>query len=123
MDRVTITSLAAGRTFRDAIPDGDEFRLRFYDGTEIVCAWASSGPEVKAVNRGVITAEHALHPQFRYVAGKVVEQVLTDGQRLVIVFTDGHELRSDFRRAPAVRGVDVRVSVESPLAAMGAASI
>lgn len=119
MDRVTITQLAVGRAFRDAIPDGDDFRLRFTDGLEILCAWASSGPEVKVVNQGVITAEQALHPQFRYVAGKVVRQVLTDGTKLVIAFSDGHELRSDFRRQPTVRGVDVRVAIESPLAAVG----
>lgn len=114
MERVTIHQLAAGRAFRDAIPDGDDFRLRFMDGLELVCAWASDGPEVKLINQGVITTEQVLHPQFQYVTGKVVRQVLTDGRQLILSFSDGHELRSDFRQAPAVRAVDVRVALPPP---------
>lgn len=105
----SITSLAAGRIFRDAVPDGDDFRLRFADGLEIRVAWASNGPEVKDFRFGVITGETVLHPQFRYVAGKTVKHVLTDGTQLTLVFIDGHELRSDFKRAPHVEAVDVRI--------------
>lgn len=110
----SINSLAAGRIFSDAIPDGDDFRLRFADGLEITVAWASDGPEVKSFMFGVVTTEQALHPQFRYVTGKTVDQVLTDGKQLILAFTDGHELRSDFRRAPKVEGVDVRIRVPAP---------
>ena len=106
---MSINALAAGRVFVDAVPDGDDFRLRFSDGLEIVVAWASSGPEVKAFAQHIITSERALHPQFQYVSGKTVQQVLTDGRRLILQFTDGHELRSDFRRGPEVRAVDARV--------------
>ena len=106
-----INDLARGRVFRDAIPDGDDFRLRFMDGLEIVCSWASSGPEVKRFAFNVITDERDLHPQFRYVTGKVVAAVLTDGQKLLIEFTDGHTLRSSFATAPRVEGVDVRVRI------------
>lgn len=106
-----IHDLAVGRVFRDAIPDGDDFRLRFADGLEIVCAWGDAGPEVKSHRFGVITLDQALHPQFRYVTGKTVQAVYTDGQQLMIEFTDGHTLRSDFRTAPAVRGVDVAVKI------------
>lgn len=110
---MSINALAAGRVFFDAVPDGDDFRLRFADGLEIVVAWASSGPEVKAFAQHIITSERALHPQFQYVSGKTVKQVLTDGRKLILQFTDGHELRSDFRRAPAVEAVDARVRLSS----------
>ena len=116
---MSINALASGRTFWDAIPDGDDFRLRFTDGVEIVCAWASSGPEVKATHFNVITKDRAIHPQFRHVCGKVVRQVLTDGHKLILQFMDGHELRSDFRRAPQVEGVDVKVMLDqSPIQRM-----
>lgn len=110
---MSIHRLAAGRVFHDAIPDGDEFLLRFTDGLEIRCAWASSGPEVKSFQFGVITAEKVMNPQMAYVRGKTVQQVLTNGTELFIDFTDGHRLRSDFRgRAPAVKGVDVKVKIK-----------
>lgn len=109
-----ISQLAAGRVFHDAIPDGDDFRLRFEDGLEIVCAWASEGPEVKSHAFNVLSAERVLHPQFRYVAGKTVQAVLTDGTELLIEFTDGHVLRSDFKAAPRVAGVDVKVRLPDP---------
>lgn len=104
-----INDLAAGRRLRDAIPDGDDFRLRFLDGLEIVCAWGSQGPEVKRYAFNVISDETDLHPRFRYVTGKTIKQVLTDGQKLLLEFTDGHTLRSSFRAKPAVDAVDVKV--------------
>lgn len=108
-----------GRVFRDAIPDGQDFRLRFMDGFELVCAWGSNGPEAKAYAQGVITQEMVIHPQFRYVSGKTVKAVLTDGEQLLIDFTDGHRLRSSFGRSgPEVEGVDVNVLVPSPIAAL-----
>ena len=109
-----INDLAAGRRLRDVIPDGDDFRLRFLDGLEVVCVWGSSGPEVKAYAFNVISSETDLHPQFRYVTGKTVKQVLTDGQSLLIEFTDGHTLRSSFRGSrPTVDAVDVKVVLPS----------
>jgi hypothetical protein len=108
---MSINAYAAGRQFWDAIPDGDDFRLRFMDGLEIVVSWASSGPEVKDTFQNVVTADRVMHPQFQYVCGKTVKQVLTDGKALVLQFTDGHELRSDFTRAPAVRAVDAKVKL------------
>lgn len=116
---MSIHAIAKGRTFWDAIPDGDDFRLRFTDGVEIVCAWASDGPEVKATHFGVITKDRAMHPQFRHVCGKVVHQIMTDGKKLIVRFIDGHELRSDFRRAPQVEAVDVKVRLkQSPIQQM-----
>jgi hypothetical protein len=111
---MSINAIAAGRTFWDAIPDGDDFRLRFTDGVEIVCAWGSQGPEVKATHFGVITKDRSIHPQFQYVSGKLVRQVLTDGKKLIIQFSDGHELRSDFKRGPKVEAVDVRMKLTEP---------
>lgn len=120
---MSITSYAAGRRFRDAIPDGDNFRLRFMDGLEIEVAWDSGGPEVKRVEHGVITQETVIAPQFRYVTGKTVREVLTDGTKLILAFTDGHELRSDFKRAPEVCGVDVRLALPAPAPLFGAAGL
>jgi hypothetical protein len=119
---LSIHKLCLGRIFRDAVQDGDYFRLRFMDGFELVCAWDSSGPEVKAHAQGVVTAEMAIHPQFRYVSGKTVRAILTDGEKLIIEFTDGHALRSSFGRGgPRVEGVDVRVTMPSPIAALASA--
>ena len=116
---MSIHQHSKGRVFRDAIQDGQDFHLRFMDGFVLVCAWASSGPEVKAYAQGIITNEMVIHPQFRYVSGKTVDSVWTDGERLLIQFTDGHVLRSSFgRQGPEVEGVDVKVKIESPLAAM-----
>lgn len=121
---MSIHAHAKGRVFRDAIPDGDDFRLRFMDGLELVCAWGSGGPEIKAFAHNVLTADMAIHPQFRYVSGKTVHQVLTDGEKLIIDFTDGHSLRSSFgRRGPVVEGVDVKVACPSPIAALAAAGM
>lgn len=120
---MSINAHAAGRRFWDAIADGDDFRLRFMDGVEIVVAWASSGPEVKDVFHNVITADRALNPQFQYVSGKTVKQVLTDGKDLILQFTDGHELRSDFKRAqPEVRAVDAKIAL-TPAAAIAIANL
>lgn len=108
-----ITQLAAGRRFADAIPDGECFRLRFLDGFEIQCAWGSQGPEVRAYAQGIISSEVAMHPQFQYVRGKTVNKLTTNGQSLIIHFTDGHELRSSFRGTePKVEGVDVKVTLD-----------
>lgn len=117
-----IHQLCKGRVFRDAIQDGQDFRLRFLDGFELVCAWGSAGPEPKACAQGILTKELAIHPQFRYVCGKTVAAVLTDGEKLIIRFTDGHELRSSFGRCgPQVDGVDVKVQVPSPIASIALA--
>lgn len=116
---MSITAHAKGRRLRDVVQDGGDFRLRFMDGLEVVCAWGSAGPEVKAFAHGVITQDMAIHPQFAYVSGKTVEAVWTDGSLLIIEFTDGHSLRSSFGRSgPEVEGVDVRVHVPSPIAAI-----
>jgi hypothetical protein len=110
---MSINVYAAGRRFWDAIPDGDDFRLRFMDGLEIVVSWASSGPEVNDTCQNVVTADRFMHPQFQYVCGKTVKQVLTDGKALILQFTDGHVLRSDFRRSPEVRAVDAKVKISA----------
>lgn len=108
----SITQLCAGKRFFDAIPDGDDFRLRFEDGVEIKIAWESDGPKTIGIAHGIITTERALHSQFRYVTGKVVEAVYTDGNKLVVRFTDGHELRSSFRAKPTVDAIDVKIKLE-----------
>lgn len=118
---MSINALAKGRQFRDAVSDGQRFRLRFMDGFEIVCAWGDDGPEAIAYAQGIISADMDLHPQFRHVCGKTVAQVLTDGEKLLIEFTDGHTLRSSFRTSgPAVDGVDVAIKLKFP-ALFGAA--
>lgn len=114
----TISSLSKGRIFHDAIPDGQDFILRFRDGREITVAWASDGPEVKGwmhrTNPNPFGLDMQVIPdQFRYVSGKQVKEILTDGKQLVIVFTDGHELRSDFKAAPKVVAVDAKVYIGS----------
>lgn len=114
---MNIHNLCKGRVFRDAIQDGQDFRLRFMDGFELVVAWGNDGPEPKAFAHGIVTAEMLIHPQFRYVSGKTVAAVYTDakGEKLIIRFTDGHELRSSFGRSgPQVDGVDVKVPIQSP---------
>lgn len=119
-----IHQLCKGRVFRDAMQDGEDFRLRFMDGFELVCAWGDTGPEPKACAQGIVTNEMAIHPQFRYVCGKTVKAVLTNaaGDQLILEFTDGHSLRSSFgRRGPQVDGVDVKVQVPSPIAAIALA--
>lgn len=112
---MSINALAQGRRFRDAVADGQRFRLRFMDGFEIVCAWGDKGPEAVAYAQGLLTADMDMHPQFRHVCGKTVAQVLTDGEKLLIEFTDGHTLRSSFRSSsPQVEGVDVKVKLKFP---------
>jgi hypothetical protein len=118
---VRIHALAAGRVLHDVIPDGQNFRMRFTDGLELVCAWGSAGPELKDVQHEIFTAERDLHPQFRYVTGKTVRAVLTDGQKLLIEFTDGHTLRSSFRGAPVVDGIDVKFVLPAPCESISAA--
>lgn len=109
----SITSLIRGRSFADAIPDGDAFRLRFHDGYEVKIVWDSSGPVPIGEAFGIITSDRALHPQFNYVSGKVVKCATTDGKTLNIEFTDGHALRSSFVSAPEVQGIDVKVRVDT----------
>ncbi len=112
-----ISTLAIGRRFRDAIPDGDRFRLRFLCGLEIQVQWDSGGPVVTGVAQGIITAETVLHPQFRYACGKTVQSVMTDGQQLMIHFTDGHCLRSSFTGSePIVKAIDVNIKLAPPTA-------
>lgn len=82
---MSIHAHARGRVFRDAIPDGEDFRLRFMDGLELVCSWGSAGPEIKSFAHGVITQEMAIHRQFQYVSGKVVDSVWTDGTLLLVI--------------------------------------
>jgi hypothetical protein len=118
---VRIHALAAGRVLHDVIPDGQDFRMRFTDGLELVCAWGSAGPELKHVEHEVFTVERYLHPQFRYVTGKTVRAVLTDGKKLLIEFTDGHTLRSDFSTKPIVAGVDVKFVLPAPCESISAA--
>lgn len=114
--RRSIHKLAVGRVFGDAIPDGQDFRLRFLDGYEIVCAWGDAGPEAKADAQGIVTNDICLHPQFQYVRGKTVRAVLYDSmrQKLIVEFTDGHQLRSGFGHAPTIEAVDVKVRLPNP---------
>lgn len=116
-----IHDLAVGRAIRDVIPDGERFRIRFLDGLEVTVEWASSGPEIVTFATGVVTSETDLHPQFRYIIGKVVKAVWTDGTQLLIEFTDGHCLRSDFKTSPKVEGVDVHIVLPLPVESIGAA--
>ena len=117
----TITSLAKGQQFYDALPNGDQFILRFMNGLLITMAWASEGPEVKSYRwyEGGFT-DQSLHPQFRYVSGKTLAYAHHDGKQLSLVFTDGHELRSDFRRVPEPVAVDVKIQLP-PVGATGLA--
>lgn len=129
MTPLRISDLAVGEVFHDAIPQGDDFVLRFQSGLEILVAWASSGPEVKDwTNRGMALRDlttggmhkpEGLHPQFQYVTGKTVELVLTDGRDLILRFTDGHELRSSFRRQPEAVAVDARIILKPSLMGVG----
>lgn len=105
-----ITTLVTGRRFADAIPDGQNFRLRFMDGFEVLCTWGDDGPEAIGYASGVITAETILHQQFQYVRNKMVDKVMTNGETLIICFTDGHELRSRFSGGGVtVEGIDAKV--------------
>lgn len=115
MSHQTITSLACGREFHDAIPDGEDFLLRFKCGLEIRCTWDSSGPVVKSYCFGVDDITLHMNKQFHYVSGKIVRYCVTDGRQLSIVFSDGHELRSDFKQAPELVAVDVKVYINKNL--------
>lgn len=118
-----IHKLCKGRVFRDAVKDGERFRLRFMDGYELQIAWGDKGPEAVAEAQGIITTDMDMHPQFRHVCGKVVKRIMTDGQQLMIYFTDGHCLRSSFGRSgPEVKGVDVSIPIESVIASVQAGS-
>jgi hypothetical protein len=50
-----------------------------------------------------------------HMAGKVLEQALTDGKTLVLRTTDGHEFRIQWIDGePCLVGVDVRIIVALP---------
>lgn len=111
-DRELIHDHCKGRAFRDCIPEHQRVRLQFEDGYEVDVDWSSSGPELRDARQCIITNEYALPTQFRYVQGKIVKHVVTDGARLYLAFTDGHELVIRWERDPDARGVNCSVQVQ-----------
>jgi hypothetical protein len=50
-----------------------------------------------------------------HMAGKVLEAALTDGSKLILRTTDGHEFRIEWKDGePVLTGVDVRIVVALP---------
>ena len=111
-DRALIHNAAKGRVFRDCIARHQRVVLCFEDGTEIEVDWASSGPELYSTTRRlVLSDEYAMPSEFRRVSGKTVKHVVTDGARLYLAFTDGHELVFRWEGEPDARAINVSVHV------------
>ena len=103
-----------GRQFADCVPEHQRVRLLFADGYEVEVDWAVNGPELRdARQRLILTDERALPSQFGYVRGKTVKHVVTDGARLYLCFTDGHELVIRWESEPDARAVNCSVVMPS----------
>jgi hypothetical protein len=98
-----------GRQFQDCIPKHQRVCLQFADGYEVEVDW-DKGPELRDARQTlVLTNERAMPSQFGYVRGKTVKHVVTDGERLYLAFTDGHELVIRWEREPDVRAINCTV--------------
>lgn len=111
-ERELIHDHCKGRRFADCIPEHQRVRLCFEDGYEVDVDWAVNGPELRdARQRLVLTNEYAMPTQLAYVRGKVVKHVATDGARLYLAFTDGHELVIRWEGEPDARSVNCTIVV------------
>jgi hypothetical protein len=103
-----------GRRFQDCVPEHQRVRLQFDDGYEVDVDWSTAGPELREARQHLIlTNERAMPSQFGYVRGKEVKHVVTDGERLYLAFTDGHELVIRWERDPDVRAINCTVVMPS----------
>lgn len=110
-----ITPLVAGRALHDIYSGNGKLYLRMKDGRTIRCAWGDHGPELVDVVQLLPPTDQALEPRFQYVSGKTVKHVLTDGERMLVVFTDGHELQVNHERPdPEGDAVHVRIMLPAP---------
>ena len=113
-DRELIHDHCKGRRFEDCIPHSQRVTLVFDDAYEVDVDWASDGPELRdARQRLVLTNELAMPTQFGYVRGKTVKHVVTDGARLYLAFTDGHELVIRWEGEPDARAVNCSIVMPS----------
>lgn len=110
-----ITPHVAGSVLHDVYSGNGRLYLRMKDGKTVRCAWGDAGPELIDVVQLLPPTDQALEPRFRYVSGKTIRHVLTDGDRMLLVFTDGHELQVNHQKAdPESDAVHVRVKVPAP---------
>jgi hypothetical protein len=109
---MTIHSHLVGRQFGDCVPAHQRVTIRCLDGFEVEVEWASSGPEVRTVAQRLLGPERVLRSEFAYVQGKAIKHVLTDGEQLLIGFTDGHELAVRWKdEQPDAAAVNVKVGI------------
>lgn len=110
-----ITPHVAGCVLHDVYSGNGKLYLRMKDGKTVRCAWGDDGPELVDVLQLLPPTDQALEPRFRYVSGKTIRNVVTDGMRMLICFTDGHELQVNHVKAdPDSDAVHVRVKVPAP---------
>lgn len=110
-----ISPHVAGCTLHDIYSGNARLYLRMKDGKTVRCAWGDQGPELIDVLHLLPPTDQALESRFQYVSGKTIRNVLTDGERMLIAFTDGHELQVNHRKAdPEGDAVHVRVKVPAP---------
>jgi hypothetical protein len=111
-ERELIHDHCKGRQFKDCIPEHQRVRLQFEDGYEVDVDWDTPGPELREARQTlIITNEYAMPSRFGYVRGKVVKHVVTDGARLYLAFTDGHELVIRWEKTPDARAVNCTVQM------------
>lgn len=122
-ERERIHDHVKGRVFKDCIARHQRVCLQFEDGYEVEVDWDSSGPELRTATQTlVLSNERAMPTQFAYVVGKTVRQVVTDGARLYLCFTDGHELVFRWEREPDARAVNVTINPLPSVAIFGDAN-
>lgn len=117
-----INDVVAGKVFHDAYSGNSKLYLRMRDGYTVACAWDSAGPVLVDAIQLHAPTDQALEPRFQYCSGKVIRHVVTDGERLLIVFTDGHELQVNHMSSdPDPDAVHVRIALPAPPPLFGTA--
>lgn len=110
-----ITPHVAGGVLHDVYSGNGRLYLRMRDGKTVRCAWGDHGPELIDVLQLLPPTDQALEPRFQYVSGKTIRHVLTDGEKMLIAFTDGHELQVTHQKPdPEGDAVHVRIKVPAP---------
>lgn len=118
-----ITPHVRGQVLHDIYSGNGRLYLRMKSGKTVRCAWGDHGPELIDVVQLLPPTDQALEARFQYVSGKIIRNVLTDGEKMLIAFTDGHELQVNHRKAdPEGDAVHVRVQVPAPPPLFGEAS-
>ena len=84
-----ITPHVRGQVLHDIYSGNGRLYLRMKNGKTVRCAWGDHGPELIDVVQLLPPTDQALEARFQYVSGKTIRNILTDGEKMLIAFTDG----------------------------------